>query len=339
MRTESFDYVLPEELIAREPVSPRDACRLMVLDRHKKSIEDHIFHEIIDVLRPGDVLVFNDSRVIPARLLIRYNNRLIEVFLTKRLNELEWLALVRPGRIFKPGTELKVSDELSFTVEEIQDDGQRLLRFSEGDPLQHKVLRHIGAPPYPPYIKETKASFDDYQTVYARDEGSVAAPTAGLHFTERLLDDLHGRGVQLEFVTLHVGLGTFLPLKADKVEDHFMHSESYSLGKGAADRLNTAHKEKRRIIAVGTTAVRVLEDSFEISQGFQAGERETNIFIYPGYEWKCVDGLITNFHLPKSSLLLLTCSFGGTDFVLDAYKKAVENSYRFYSFGDAMFIV
>ena len=338
MRTESFDYILPEEFIARDPVSPRDACKMMVLDRAQQHVNHHIFRDLKDLLKPGDVLVFNDSRVIPARLLLRHKDRIVEVFLTKRVSETDWLAMVRPGRIFKPGTIIQVSDSLSLEVQAIQEDGQRLVRFSAGDPLQSEVLRHVGEPPYPPYIKETNASFEDYQTVYARDEGSLAAPTAGLHFTDQLLGDLVARGVQQEFVTLHVGLGTFLPLKADKVEDHFMHYESYSLSQDAADRLSEAKRAGRRIIAVGTTAIRVLEDSFDVNDGFQAGDRETNLFIYPGYEWKCVDALITNFHLPKSSLLLLTCSFGGTEFVLKAYEEAVANHYRFYSFGDAMFI-
>lgn len=338
MRTDSFDYVLPEEFIAHDPVSPRDSCRLMVLNRVRQHVEHNIFCDLKSLLRPGDVLVFNNSRVIPARLLLSYKNRLVEVLLTKRINQTDWLALVRPGRIFKPGTVVQVSDALSLTVQEVRNDGQRLVRFSKGDPLQSKVLQHIGTTPYPPYIKDTKASSEDYQTVYARDEGSIAAPTAGLHFTDRLLKDLASRGVQQEFVTLHVGLGTFLPLKADKVEDHFMHYESYSLENDTAERLTEAKRNGRRIIAVGTTVIRVLEDSFDSEHSFQAGQRDTNLFIYPGYDWKCVDALITNFHLPKSSLLLLTCSFGGTDFVLRAYKEAVAQKYRFYSFGDAMFI-
>lgn len=339
MLTESFDYVLPEELIAREPASPRDSCRLMVLDRSRESISHGGFRDILTLLRAGDVLVFNDSRVIPARLMLRHKDRMVEIFLVKRLSELEWSALVRPGRLIQPGLELEVSDQLSLSVQGIQDDGQRIIRFSAGDPVQREVLNHVGAPPYPPYIKETTASFDDYQTVYAQEEGSVAAPTAGLHFTDELLVELQKKGIQQEFVTLHVGLGTFLPIKSDAVEDHFMHSESYSLAPDVAERLNVAHAERRRVVAVGTTAVRVLEDSFEIGKGFRSGQRETDIYIYPGYEWKCVDGLITNFHLPKSSLLLLVSSFAGTEFTLQAYREAVAQAYRFYSFGDAMLIV
>lgn len=339
MLTESYNYVLPEELIAHEPVSPRDTCRLMVLDRSKGSIRHHSFRDLVDLLVPGDVLVFNDSRVIPARLLLEYRGRMVEVFLTKRLDGTDWLALVRPGRLLKPGVELVLDKNLSLEILAVRDDGQRRVRFSKSGALQEKVLRKVGQAPYPPYIRNTKATFDDYQTVYAEPEGSVAAPTAGLHFTRDLLQKLGSKGVQQEFVTLHVGLGTFLPIKTDTIEDHVMHHESYVLDEATAGRLNDAKREGRRIIAVGTTAVRVLEDSFDIENGFQWGERETNMYIYPGYEWKCVDALITNFHLPKSSLLLLVAALAGKDFIFRAYEEAIAQRYRFYSFGDAMFIV
>jgi len=338
MLIDSFDYFLPDGLIANDPVEPRDSCKFMVLDRRINSVSDDFFYNLSNFLNPGDVLVFNNSKVIPARLILDHKLRKVEVFLTKKLNDTDWLVLVRPGKFFVKGFILDVADGLYFEVIDIKDDGQRVIRFSDGGDLQRKVLLEVGKAPYPPYIKNTKASFDDYQTVYAKDEGSVAAPTAGLHFTDSLLAELAKKGIQQEFVTLHVGVGTFLPVKTSKVEDHFMHSETYSIDSSTADRLSLAKKEGRRIVAVGTTAVRVLEDSYVDGVGFSYGVKDTNIYIYPGYKWKVVDGLITNFHLPKSSLLLLTCSFGGTDFVMNAYKKAVESRYRFYSFGDAMFI-
>lgn len=338
MFTDSFDYILPDGLIAREPLSPRDSCRLMALNREHTSLEHRTFSDLPQMLRPGDVLVFNDSKVIPARLILLYKNREVELLLTRRLSPTDWLALVRPGRLFTPGAVFDVGEGLKIQIMEIHDDGQRVIRFSEAGRAQESVLRKIGQAPYPPYIRDTRASFQDYQTVYAEDEGSIAAPTAGLHFTHRLLDELKDKGVQQEFVTLHVGLGTFLPIKAEKIEDHFMHYERYSLDRGTADRLNTARHEGRRLIAVGTTCVRVLEDSYEPGLGFRWGERETNLYIYPGYEWRCVDALITNFHLPKSSLLLLVSAFAGREFVMEAYREAIASRYRFYSFGDAMFI-
>ncbi|HMR01112.1 MAG TPA: tRNA preQ1(34) S-adenosylmethionine ribosyltransferase-isomerase QueA [Candidatus Gracilibacteria bacterium] len=338
MNVQDFDYVLPESLIAIEPASPRDACRLMVVSRKDETLENCRFFELVDLLREGDVLVFNNSKVLPARLLLEHNGREVEIFLTKRLNETDWLTLVRPGKLLVPGVSVRVGKDLELKIVKVEEDGQRLVRFSDGGSIQNQVLQEVGHTPLPPYIKNSRAHFDDYQTVYAEDEGSVAAPTAGLHFTENLLQKLEEKGVQLEFVRLDVGIGTFRPIKTDKVEEHFMHSERYILREDVASRLNTAKKEGRRIIAVGTTSVRVLEDSFDKGEGFLAGERETNIFIYPGYEWQCVDGLITNFHLPKSSLLLLVSAFAGKDFILKAYEKAIQENYRFYSFGDAMFI-
>ncbi|MCA9374366.1 tRNA preQ1(34) S-adenosylmethionine ribosyltransferase-isomerase QueA [Candidatus Peregrinibacteria bacterium] len=338
MNVQDFDYVLPESLIATEPASPRDSCRLMLVNRKDETLEDRRFFELVDLLREGDVLVFNNSKVLPARLLLEHKGREVEIFLTKRLSETDWLTLVRPGKLLVPGVSVRVGKDLELEIVKVEEDGQRLVRFSDGGEIQNRVLQEVGHTPLPPYIKNSRADFDDYQTVYAEDEGSVAAPTAGLHFTENLLQKLEQKGVQLEFVRLDVGIGTFRPIKTDKVEDHFMHSERYILREDVASRLNTAKKEGRRIIAVGTTSVRVLEDGFDKGAGFLAGERETNIFIYPGYEWQCVDGLITNFHLPKSSLLLLVSAFAGKDFILRAYEKAIQESYRFYSFGDAMFI-
>lgn len=338
MNVQDFDYVLPDDLIASEPASPRDSCRLMVLDRSSELIHHERFYDLPQELRAGDVLVFNNSKVIPARLLLQHDNREVEVFLTRRLNSTDWLALVRPGKLFQVGSCFVVGDGLELVVEEIRLDGQRVVRFSDGGDFQKEVLYRLGQAPFPPYIQKTSATFEDYQTIYAEEEGSVAAPTAGLHFTEKIFGELRKKGVQLEFVRLDVGIGTFRPLKTDVVEDHIMHEERYFLEQKTAERLTRARNEGRRIIAVGTTSVRVLEDSFDPGAGFVPGERETDIFIYPGYEWKCTDGLITNFHLPKSSLLLLVSAFAGKDFVSRAYAKAIEQRYRFYSFGDAMFI-
>lgn len=338
MNVQDFDYVLPEGMIATEPASPRDSCKLMVVDRDTGLIQDHHFYDLVDLLQDGDVLVFNNSKVLPARLSLTHEGKKVEVFLTKRLSDADWLTLVRPGKMLVPGVQVRVSDDLSLEIIGVEDDGQRRIRFSDGGILQDRALKEIGEAPLPPYIKGSQARFDDYQTVYAEDEGSVAAPTAGLHFTDELLQRLRKKGVQLEFVRLDVGIGTFRPIKTDKVQDHFMHSEMYVLQSDVAERLSAARAMGKRIIAVGTTSVRVLEDSFDVDEGFQAGQRETNIFIYPGYEWKCVDGLITNFHLPKSSLLLLVSAFASKDLIFRAYEKAIADDYRFYSFGDAMFI-
>ena len=281
--------------------------------------------------------------MIPARIKFLHENKKIEIFLTKRLGENTWLAIGKPGKLLKKGAKFEIMTGLSVRIAEVNADGQRLVEFSVNglspeDSDFDEILKKIGSTPLPPYIKNSSASFDDYQTVYAKNKGSVAAPTAGLHFTKRLLEKLAKKGIGLEFVTLHVGPGTFQPIKTERVEDHKMHSEYFSFDKDTANRLNYAKKDGRRIIAVGTTAVRVLESSYDKKSGFTPGFGETDIFIYPGYEWKCVDGLITNFHLPKSTLLLLTCSFGGEDLILKAYREAVKNKYRFYSFGDAMFI-
>jgi S-adenosylmethionine:tRNA ribosyltransferase-isomerase len=342
MRISDFDYVLPPELIANEPANPRDACRLMVINKsdiNKKGVgfEHRVFNELPDLLREGDILVFNDSKVIPARINFLHNGKKVEIFLIKKIEKTMWLVIGKPGKLLKKDAKFEINKRLSSTVIQVNDDGQRLVEFSaDGD--FDEILKEAGSTPLPPYIKNSTASFEDYQTIYAKKQGSIAAPTAGLHFTEKLFEKLRNKGVGLEFVTLHVGLGTFLPVKTDNPEDHKMHSEYFSFDKETADRLNEAKKAGRRIIAVGTTSVRVLESSYDTKTGFKSGFGETAIFIYPGYEWKCVDGLITNFHLPKSTLLLLTCSFGGKDLILKAYSEAVKKKYRFYSFGDAMFI-
>ncbi len=330
---------MPPELIAQKPATPRDSCKLMVLDRTKRQIEHKHFYDILEFLNSGDVLVFNNSKVIPARILFKHGERTLEIFLIRQKDNQRWFVLAKPGKVLKQGAEFKINENLSFVVEDILEDGQRLVAFSLSDADLESELFKIGLPPFPPYIKNPQASFADYQTVYADKHGSVAAPTAGLHFTEDLLAKLKNKGVQLEFVTLHVGLGTFLPIKVPKIEEHKMHEEFFEIDPETAGRLFKAHQEGRRIMAVGTTSIRVLESAFDQKNGFATGLQKTNIFIYPGYEWKCVGGMITNFHLPQSSLLLLVSSFAGKDFTLDAYNEAIKRKYRFYSFGDAMIVI
>ncbi len=337
MKAALFDYDLPRELIAQEPVRPRDHCRLMVIKRHEKTISDRCFNELPEILKEGDVLVFNDSKVIPARIEFEQNGRKMEIFLIRRINASDWLAIGKPGRLLKNGSVFKISKKLSAEILEIKEDGQRVVRFSLQGREFDIELKKRGCTPLPPYIRNSRANDADYQTVYAENKGSVAAPTAGLHFTKRLLNKLKRKGIELLFVTLHVGLGTFLPLKTDNVKDHKMHGELFTMNKITANALNGALREKRRIIAVGTTAVRVLESSFG-KKGFKAACGETSIYIYPGYKWKCVDAVLTNFHLPKSTLILLTCSFGGRKLIMKAYQSAIRKKYRFYSFGDAMLI-
>ncbi|MFC1749366.1 tRNA preQ1(34) S-adenosylmethionine ribosyltransferase-isomerase QueA [Pseudomonadota bacterium] len=338
MKTESFDYDLPKELIAQSPVLPRDNCKLLVLNRSEESLSDTVFYKIGDFLREGDVVVFNNTEVIPARIKLEHEGRPVEIFLTRQQSDNKWLAIGSPGKMLKIGAKYSFEGGESVEIVNILEDGQRLVRFSVGGMELEELLKKIGAPPYPPYVTNENIDFEEYQTIYASKKGSVAAPTAGLHFTAELMSSLKDKGIQLEEVTLHVGLGTFQPVKAEHVEDHKMHSEVYSLDEEVAVRLNAAMKEGRRIIAVGTTSVRVLESCYDANEGFQPGYGETDIYIYPGYQWKCVNALITNFHLPKSSLILLVSSFAGKDFVFKAYQHAVDEKYRFYSFGDAMFI-
>lgn len=338
MNTDSFGYDLPNELIAQNPVSPRDECKLMVLDRERQNIDHLVFKEIEEVLTTGDVLVLNKSKVIPARIISTLNGKEVEILITRRVNDSDWMAMVRPGRLLREGAVVEINDKLSLEIVEILEDGQRLVRFSKTGEELDQIIRTVGQPPYPPYIKNTSANFEDYQTVYASEEGSIAAPTAGMHFTNELLDRLKKKGVEIAYVTLHVGLGTFLPIKSEKIEDHKMHTEFFNIDDNTTDILNKAKLDGRRIIAVGTTAVRVLESNF-VDSKFVSGSGETDIFIYPGYQWRAVDALLTNFHLPKSTLILLTCSFGGKDFVFKAYEEAIKMKYRFYSFGDAMLIL
>lgn len=339
MKIADFTFDLPEELIAQEPSSPRDACKLMVLDRSAQNIHHQHFFDLTKILKPGDVLVMNDSKVLPARLFFDTNGKKVELFLIRREYGNVWFAIGKPGKILQPGKIFSIADEFSFEVLEVLPDGQRKVRFLVDEEKLDGLIEKYGHTPLPPYIRHSHSKPEDYQTVYAQKSGSVAAPTAGLHFTDSLLDQLKNMGVQVLFVTLHVGLGTFLPVKSEDVEAHIMHSEFFELSSEVANELQNAVNERRRIIAVGTTSVRVLESSFDENHRFVPRFGETSIYIYPGYQWKCVSGLITNFHLPQSTLLLLTCSFGGTDFVLNAYKEAVHQKYRFYSFGDAMLIV
>lgn len=338
MKVSDFDFFLPEKLIAQDPVSPRDYCRLMVLDRDKQDIQHRRFFDLMSILQPGDILVMNDSRVIPARIVFVHEGKEVEIFLLKKVHDNVWTAIGKPGKALKVGAILKIDQELQVSVESIDEFGVRTLSFNiSGKKLMDKI-HDLGATPLPPYITQSVSKPEEYQTVYAKDEGSVAAPTAGLHFTKRLLSQLKQKGIETVFVTLHVGLGTFLPMKTKNVMEHHMHHESYYLSSENAAKLQKAKDGNKRIIAVGTTSVRVLEATCK-NGVFEAGFGETNIYIYPGYKWKCVRGLITNFHLPQSTLLLLTSSFAGKEFVLHAYEVAKRKNYRFYSFGDAMLIL
>lgn len=339
MKTSEFDYYLPEELIAQHPTSKRDEARMMVLDRYTGKREDKYFYDIIDYLKAGDVLVMNDTRVIPARLFGHRPEKeeKIEVFLLNNIEGSKWEVLVRPGKKMKIGTEVIFSDELSCKVIDIKEDGNRIVEFYfEG--IFNEILERLGNMPLPPYIKEKLKDNEDYQTVYSKNPGSVAAPTAGLHFTTELLEKIEEKGVKLAYLTLNVGLGTFRPVNEDEITNHKMHSEFYTLNKETADILNEAKSEGRRIIAVGTTSIRTLESVYKKNNTICEDSGWTDIFIYPGFEFKVVDAIITNFHLPKSTLIMLIAAFTSKDIILDAYNDAVSKNYRFFSFGDCMFI-
>nr|WP_320145796.1 tRNA preQ1(34) S-adenosylmethionine ribosyltransferase-isomerase QueA [uncultured Anaeromusa sp.] len=339
MNVQDFDYHLPEELIAQTPLAQRDASRLMVLPRQQGACLHRHFFELPSLLRKGDLLVFNDTRVIPARLHghKKDTGAKVEVFLLKRLELDRWETLVRPGRKLRPGTEVVFSEELSAVIEDTTEFGGRIVRFRcQG--VFEEILQRLGEVPLPPYIHEQLSDPERYQTVYARENGSAAAPTAGLHFTPELLTQLREQGIQTAYVTLHVGLGTFRPVAVESIQDHVMHSEQYAISAETAALINETRRQGGRVIAVGTTAVRTLETAGQSGQ-MQPCSGFTNIFIYPGYEYKIIDGLITNFHLPKSTLLMLVSALVGRERVLAAYKEAVEQRYRFFSFGDAMFIL
>lgn len=337
MLVTDFDYDLPQELIAQHPMEPRDHSRLLVVDKKTGEIEHKHFYDLVNYLKPGDVLVFNDTRVIPARLHgTKDTGAHVEVFLLTRRDATDWEVLVRPGKKLQVGAKINFSDELSCEVIEHTDFGGRVVRFKY-DGIFEEILDRLGETPLPPYITAPLEDKERYQTVYNRERGSAASPTAGLHFTKELLQKIKDIGCEEVFVTLHVGLGTFRPVSEAKIEDHKMHKEFYTVSQEAADAVNKAKAEGRRIIAVGTTAVRTLEAAGADGQ-LHAGSSWTNIFIYPGYKFRLVDDLVTNFHLPQSTLLMLVSTLSTREIMLQTYKKAVEEKYRFFSFGDAMFI-
>ncbi len=339
-KTKDFWYDLPEELIAQTPLEQRDTSRLMVLDRDTGEVTHKHFYDILDRLNPGDCLVMNDSRVLPARLLgHRPTGGAVEVLLLRDLGNKRWECLCKPGRKMQTGHEVIFGNgELTGKVADVLEDGNRIVEFQyEGIFLE--VLEHLGKMPLPPYIKEELKNQERYQTVYSREVGSAAAPTAGLHFTRELLDKIREKGVKTAFVTLHVGLGTFRPVKAEDILDHHMHSELCMLSAETAKVLNETKASGGRVICVGTTSCRTLESLVNADGTFEEKSRWTEIFIYPGYAFKAMDGLITNFHLPESTLVMLVSAFAGRDHVLAAYEEAVRERYRFFSFGDAMCIL
>lgn len=339
MKKSDFDFYLPEELIAQTPLERRDGSRLLALDKYTGEIEHRHFYDLPEFLKAGDCLVMNNSRVLPARLIgTRKTGGMVELVLLRDLGEGRWECLSRPGRKTKPGTELSFGDgELNAVVEAVVEGGNRIVRFDyEGIFLE--VLERLGKMPLPPYIKEELNEPERYQTVYSRELGSAAAPTAGLHFTEELLEKLKAKGVKLCYVTLHVGLGTFRPVKEDEIEDHEMHSEFCIIPEETAQAINETKRAGGRIVAVGTTSCRTLESFAKEDGTLEACSGWTDIFIYPGYKFKCIDALITNFHLPESTLIMLVSALAGRENILNAYKTAVEERYRFFSFGDAMFI-
>ena len=340
MKTHDFWYELPEELIAQTPLEQRDASRLLVLDRVSGDINHRHFYDVIDYLKPGDCLVMNDSRVLPARLLgHRPTGGAVEVLLLRDLGDKKWECLCKPGRKMQPGNEVIFGDgELTATVLEVREDGNRVVEFHyEGIFLE--VLERLGKMPLPPYIKAELSNQERYQTVYSKEVGSAAAPTAGLHWTPELLEKAREKGIKLAFVTLHVGLGTFRPVKAEEISEHHMHAELCMLSQETADILNETKRAGGRVICVGTTSCRTLESLVSEDGTFEAKSKWTDIFIFPGYTFKAMDGLITNFHLPESTLVMLVSAFAGREHVLAAYEEAVRERYRFFSFGDAMCIL
>lgn len=339
MKTHDFWYDLPEELIAQTPLLQRDSSRLLVLDRDSGAVAHKHFYDVADYLQPGDCLVMNDSRVLPARLLgHRPTGGAAELLLLRDLGDKRWECLAKPGKKLQPGQEVIFGNgELTATVKDVLDDGNRIVEFHY-DGIFLEVLERLGKMPLPPYIKAELQDQERYQTVYSREVGSAAAPTAGLHFTQDLLEKLRAKGVKTAFVTLHVGLGTFRPVKADTIAEHHMHSELCMISDDTAQILNDTKKNGGRIICVGTTSCRTLESLVNEDGSFSAKSRWTDIFIYPGYTFKAMDGLITNFHLPESTLVMLVSAFAGRENVLSAYGEAVREKYRFFSFGDAMII-
>ena len=341
MLVSEFDYILPQELIAQHPVEPRDHSRLMVIDRQRQTVKGDRFHELPAYLEAGDLLVLNDTRVIPARLFARKEGdqgAKVEVFLLREVGLGTWESMVKPGKRVKPGARLNFKQGVTGEVLDLLPGGNRLIKFNGVTDFRDWLGRN-GETPLPPYINERLGDPERYQTIYARQDGSVAAPTAGLHFTPELLEQLKAGGVKLGFLTLNIGLGTFRPVQSELVEEHLMHPEAYTLGSELVNLIKQTHQSGRRVIAVGTTVVRVLEAQAATNGQLQAGSGETAIFIYPGYRFKVIDALITNFHLPRSTLLMLVAAFAGHDFIMESYRLAVAERYRFFSFGDAMFII
>ena len=340
MELKEFYYDLPEELIAQVPIKKIDESRLMVLDRKKQTIEHKVFKDILDYLQPGDCLVRNNTKVIPARIYGKKETGANVEFLL--LNNIEgdiWESIVRPGNKLHVGTKVTFGDgKLNAEILEVMEGGTRKVKFTY-DGIFNEILDQIGLMPLPPYIHEELKEKDRYQTVYAKYQGSAAAPTAGLHFTEELLEKIKEKGVEIANVTLHVGIGTFRPVKVEKIEEHHMHSEHYYIKQEDVDKINNARKNGGRIISVGTTSCRVLESIADENGFVKETEGDTSIFIYPGYKFKCIDGLITNFHLPESTLLMLVSALAGKDYIMKAYNEAVKERYRFFSFGDAMLIL
>ncbi len=340
MLLSEFDYDLPEELIAQTPIEPRNASRLMVLDPQEETIEHAHFYDLKKFLVPGDTLIFNDTRVMPARLIghRELTGGKVEVFLLRRIDGDTWETLVKPGKKAQIGNVICFSEELSCEIVEHTDFGGRIVKFRyEG--IFEEILDRLGETPLPPYIHEKLADKERYQTVYSKEEGSAAAPTAGLHFTKEQMQELKEMGVHLGFVTLHVGLGTFRPVNVDKIEEHVMHKEYYCISDETAELIKATKAAGHRVIAVGTTSIRTLESAATAKGEITGKSGWTEIFIYPGYEFKIVDAIITNFHLPKSTLIMLISAFAGREFVLKAYRCAVKEKYRFFSFGDAMLLL
>ena len=340
MKKSDFYYFLPESLIAQTPIEPRDASRLMCLNKNTGEIKHKKFYDLFDFLKEGDCLVLNDTRVLPARLFgTRVDTgAVVEFVLLKQRDLLTWEVLAGPGKKAKEGYEFKFSDKLSAKVEEVLPDGNRIIKF-RCDGEFFSVLDEVGQMPLPPYIKEKLNDRERYQTVYSKELGSAAAPTAGLHFTKEMLEKLKEKGIKIAYVTLHVGLGTFRPVKEEDILNHKMHTESYSVSKQTADVINDTKAKGGRVICVGTTSCRTVESVATKYGAIIECSGDTDIFIYPGYKFKCMDGLVTNFHLPESTLIMLVSAFAGYDSTMNAYKTAVEEKYRFFSFGDAMLIL
>ena len=340
MKVEDFNYDLPKELIAQRPLEQRDQSKMLVIHRKSGKLEHRVFFNLVEYLEPGDLLVVNDSKVIPARIFGKRmkSGGIVEVLLLKPISEDVWEVLVKPGRKALKGQILEFQEDMRGEVLDILEDGKRKIRFSHHADTIYEVLDRIGKMPLPPYITEPLKDQERYQTVYANERGSAAAPTAGLHFTKELLKKIRDKGVNIAPVTLHVGLGTFRPVKEDEVEKHIMHSEFFSIPEETARLIQKTKENQKRVIAVGTTATRTLESAFDADLHLIRKNGETSIFIYPGYQFKVIDALITNFHLPKSTLIMLVCAFAGKDYIMNAYAEAVKEEYRFFSFGDSTFI-